>query len=385
MSRIEDFLKMYGSKNTVKAYRYSLTAFFESIYGKNEHKLEDHAERYFKENRDVEQDIQNFFVTVKEKPPKTVRLMLAAVRSFLIENEVELSQKFWRRLVGRIKGTRALTLDRVPSNLELRKILTHMNVNGKALFLMLSSSGMRIGEALKLKPGDFEFDSEPCKVNIRGEYTKTGNSRVAFISREAVEAIQEWLKVRSQYISAAVGKSHKYKKSLEDERLFPFMDNTAYAVWKNALGKAGFLKHDASTNRLTVHPHVLRKFFRTKLGTIIPVDVAEALMGHEEYLTEVYRKYSVEDLAKFYLQGEPALLVFTEAEEVGKLRVEVEERNKQLQSLANGLATENLEVKSRMSRMELENTDLKRRIQKTEDKLSNIEKLIEDLKKETED
>jgi predicted RNase H-like nuclease (RuvC/YqgF family) len=105
-------------------------------------------------------------------------------------------------------------------------------------------------------------------------------------------------------------------------------------------------------------------------------------IGHEEYLTEVYRKYSVEDLAKFYLQGEPALLVFTEAEEVGKLRVEVEERNKQLQTLANGLATENFEVKSRMARVELENTDLKRRIQKTEEKLSNIERMIQDLKKE---
>jgi uncharacterized protein YaaQ len=85
---------------------------------------------------------------------------------------------------------------------------------------------------------------------------------------------------------------------------------------------------------------------------------------HEGYLTEVYRRYSQEDLAKFYKQGEPTLLIFTEAEEVGRLRVEIEERNKQLQTLVNGLATENLELKSRLSRVELEITEVKKALEK---------------------
>jgi integrase len=268
-----------------------------------------------------------------------------------------------------------------------------MQVNGKALFLTLASSGMRIGECLKLQIGDFDFTTQPCKVSIRGEYTKTGNSRVAFISREAVEAVQEWLKVRAKYIEGAANKSngalkkralHAKERDSKDERMFPYLNNTAYAIWKNALKKSGFLKHDASTDRLTIHPHVLRKFFRTKLGAVIPVDIAEALMGHEGYLTEVYRKYSVEDLAKFYLQGEPTLMIFTDAEEVGRLRVEVEERNKQLQTLANGLATENMELKSRMAKVEVENTELKKRFLKTEEKFMQIEKTIQDLKKTVE-
>jgi len=82
-----------------------------------------------------------------------------------------------------------------------------------------------------------------------------------------------------------------------------------------------------------MHPHTLRKFFRTKLGAVIPVDVVEALMGHEGYLTDVYRRYSMEDLAKFYKQGESALLSFTEAEEVSKLRAEVNERNEEFKNL----------------------------------------------------
>ena len=363
MNRVENFLKMYRSKSTVGTYRWALTEFFKSVYGEDEGKLEEHAERYFSEKRNYEQDIQNFLATINNKPPKSVRLCLAAVRTFLIENDVELPAKFWRRLIKHVRGSRALTLDKVPSNVELRRIIMHMPVHGKALFLTLASSGMRIGECLKLKVEDVELDTKPVRVNIRGEYTKTGNSRIAFVSREAAEAVQEWLKVRSQYIEAACGKSHMYGKTTEDQRLFPFEANTAYAMWKNALRKAGFLKKDTQTNRHTVHPHVLRKFFRTKLGSVIPVDIVEALMGHEGYLTEVYRRYSQEDLAKFYSLGEAAITVLAEAEEVAKLRAEIQEQNKQLQKLVNGLTAENLELKQRVQRLEQKLNDIEKALQ----------------------
>lgn len=97
------------------------------------------------------------------------------------------------------------------------------------------------------------------------------------------------------------------------------------------------------------------------MATVVPVDVVEALIGHEGYLTEVYRRYSLEDIAKFYKQGEHTLLVFTQAEEISKLKLEIEEHNKQLQTLINGLATENMELKTQikflMEKLEgLENT-----------------------------
>ncbi|MEM2027605.1 MAG: site-specific integrase [Candidatus Bathyarchaeia archaeon] len=106
---------------------------------------------------------------------------------FLMENDIELPALFWR------KGSRALMLDKVPSNAELRQILNHMDAKGRSLFLVLASSGMRIGEALKLMVEDVDLASEPPRINIRGEYTKTGNPRIAFISSEAKETIQEWL------------------------------------------------------------------------------------------------------------------------------------------------------------------------------------------------
>jgi len=51
-------------------------------------------------------------------------------------------------------------------------------------------------------------------------------------------------------------------------------------------------------------------------------------------------------VAKFYLQGESALTIFTEAEEVAKLRVEVKEKNKQLQQIINSLVSESMQLKN---------------------------------------
>ncbi len=171
----------------------------------------------------------------------------------------------------------------------------HLPVQGKALYLTLESSGMRIEEALQLQLGDLDLDADPVRVNIRGEYTKTGNSRVAFISRESRVAVLEWLKVREEYLGSASARS-RYDKPMEDSRIWPFTTTNARHMWNLALSKTGNGKKDQATKIRQMHPHTLRKFFRTKMATLIPVDVTEALMGHEGYLTEVYRRYSMEDL-----------------------------------------------------------------------------------------
>jgi integrase len=388
MSKVKKVLDNYDNPQTKRNFEVAITQFFGSIYGEGSFaNLEEIAEQYFSEERNHKEDIQNFLRSLNGLAPLTVKLKISNVKTFLLENDIELKQKFWKKISRRIKGSRALTLDRIPTNTELKKILLHMPIQGKAINLSLESSGMRIGELLKSNIDDLYLNENPARIQIRGEITKTGNSRHAFFSREAKEALTEWLKVRDDYLKAAVAKSHLYDKSLEDSRIFPFDKAVAYSMWKIALHKSGLNGKDKSTGREKIHPHVLRKFFRTRLGSVIPVDVIEALMGHEKYLTEVYRKYSLEDLRKFYLKGESALLVFTDAAEVTKLRQEVEEhahkiqkevdeRNKTLQSLVNGLTSENLELKSRVSRVELENAEMKKRFDDALRKIDEIEKLV---------
>lgn len=370
MAIIENFLKTFSSKKTIKTYRWCLNQFFKTIFKDfKEEDIENFAEKYLKEKRNYEEDIENFFSLIKEEPPKSIKLMLSVIRTFLIENGIEIKEQFWRRIRRRIKGARARTIDYVPSNEELKQILLHTHILGKALFTLLTSSGMRIGEALKLKISDIDLDKDPGRINIRAENSKSGNPRIAFISKEAASLLKEWLKIRNDYLKAAIKKSHTYPKKLEDDRLFPFDDNTAYKIWRNALRKSGFLKRDISTNRHVIHPHVLRKFFRTKMATLIPVDVVEALMGHEGYLTEVYRKYSLDDLAAFYKKGESAITIFSNIEEVSKLRSEIEERNKQLQNVINSLVVENMNLKNQISMITEQLKEIYNQLNKIQEKL----------------
>jgi cell division protein FtsB len=245
---------------------------------------------------------------------------------------------------------------------------------------------MRIGECLKLKVEDVDLTSEPARINIRGEYTKTGNPRVAFISSEAKEALEEWLKIRENEIFIAVKRSTRYEKKAEDRRIWPFETNTAYYIWRSNIKKAKFdekyqynteLENNKKLERFTVHPHVLRKFFRTKMGQVIPVDVTEALMGHEGYLTEVYRRYSLEDLAKYYKQGEHTLTVFG-LTEANKFK-ELEEANKAFQTQLAKMVNENEALKAQIN-------DLKNRLEKVEalakqqiELYETMEKLIKKL------
>jgi integrase len=365
------WLETYRSQSTVRAYKWGLEQFFKVLGFQGS--LEENAREYFIQSRNYEADVEKFFASLKDKPPKSQDLCLTGVKMFLMENGVELKQLFWRKLKRRIKGSRARIQDKVPSNAELRRILSHMDVKGKSLFLTLASSGMRIGEALKLKVEDVDLTSDPARINIRGEYTKTGNPRVAFISFEAKESLEEWLKIREGQLNVAVKRSSRYRKPSEDKRIWPFEANTAYYIWRSSIKKAQFdekYQYNNSLERFKVHPHVLRKFFRTKMGQVIPVDVTEALMGHEGYLTEVYRRYSLEDLAKFYKQGEHTLLVFAESENLSKLK----EEQKQLQALVNGLTAENMELKAQLNALKADIESFKASVwKKLEEAIMNMQ------------
>ncbi len=104
MAKLE-YLKQYGSVQTVNAYKSGLKDFFQAIYNER-NGLEGLAERYLNDKRNYEEDIQTFLIAIKDYAPKTVKLRLTAVRMFLLENGIEMSQQFWRRIRGRVRGTR---------------------------------------------------------------------------------------------------------------------------------------------------------------------------------------------------------------------------------------------------------------------------------------
>jgi integrase len=210
----------------------------------------------------------------------------------------------------------------------------------------MATSGARIGEIMSLRVKDLvlEHPTLAPHVNFRRETTKSGKKRVGFMTPEAKEDLEKWLLERDNYFETAVRRSQWKKhysaprdewkgKSMKDDRLFPFESVTAYHQWNTATKRANLLMRDERTNNFTLRPHTLRKWFRTRLGAVLKLDVVETLMGHEGYLTREYRRYKKEELSKFYVEHQEVLLLEIDIS-VTKLNNKVQDQERQLKAIA---------------------------------------------------
>lgn len=314
--------------------------------------LEKMALRYLKENKDIkthENNILRFKNENKDKPPKTLKQLLNGIKQYLMENDIELTKKFWKNLNGRskaLKSMKAVTKDIIPTKEELRQILNQIGLKGQAFYFCLLSSGARIGEICQLQLSDIDYTKNPTKIFIRAEYTKTGENRFTFISQEATEILKSFLKVRTQHINTAISRNKKIDSN--SQVVFGLNTENARDIWNNAVKKCGLAKRDERTKRLLLHPHVLRKYFRTKLSKTIELDVVEALMGHSGYLTEVYRKHGIEDLAVEYLKVEHFVTIFRDLSDITKLQKQTIKQNESLRQMFYELQTENFKMKKEL-------------------------------------
>ena len=197
-SRAAEFLDSYDRPSTISFYGIVIRKFFTSVYGEGD--FHEQSDLYFSEDRDYEKDLNDFYSVIKDMARSRIRSHLSVIKQLFIENDTEVPSRVWRKLRRRSRSARASHLDRVPTTEELRRLLSHMSIQGKALCLLMASAGTRIGETLLIKLQDVDLTSRPGKVKIRAAYTKSNQDRVVFFSREATEAIDEWLKSRDQYL-----------------------------------------------------------------------------------------------------------------------------------------------------------------------------------------
>jgi hypothetical protein len=97
----------------------------------------------------------------------TVNNCLKAVRLFLEMNDVVVN---WKKIKRMLPAIRRYALDRVPTLEELREILDAADVRGKALTLVLVSSGIREGAVPSLRVSHYSRLRTPVSEPSRGRY-----------------------------------------------------------------------------------------------------------------------------------------------------------------------------------------------------------------------
>jgi len=241
-------LKLRGySKETIKAYLFFNNKFLEF------------TRKGIREIRKL--DIRSYLIHLIEfygAKPRTVNLAHSALKCYY-----DSFRK--RRLFRDIRRSKIeKDLPTAPTKEEIEVMIDVTdNPKHKVLIELLFGSGLRVGEAVKLRVNDVYPERKLAKI-IRGKGKK---DRFVIVSTRFIFDMMKYLRLRKQNSEYLFNSKHSH-----------ITKRTAEKIVENAANKAKLRYH--------VHPHSLRASFATELlnnGT--RMCMISKLMGHERLET----------------------------------------------------------------------------------------------------
>ena len=227
----------------------------------------------------------------------------------------------------------------------LQKMMDLGTVHTRAILTTLISTGMRAGECCQLLLSDLSRGGDRDIIHIRPETAKRRQGGEVYLTAEAREYLDLWLKDRPRYVLAGerrhaglVASGHSKARDKNDQRLFACSYPTLLWLFSRLYdqvdGEQG--KYHAKCT-----PHSTRKYFRTHAVRSMPLDLVEKIMRHSGYLTSSYVRISDEDALKQFHAGEPSLYITrgdhraitTEIEMLKKERDEARDTEQQVRIL----------------------------------------------------
>mgnify|MGYP002525013054 FL=1 len=163
-----------------------------------------------------------------------------------------------------------------------------ISLRDKAILELLYSSGLRLTELVNLNPIDLNLKDKSLMVMGKG-----GKTRMVPIGQKAIEAVNQWLDVRSQLAKT------------DEEALF--VGSKGVRLGQRAIQAR--IRHWGKKNGIqqSVYPHLLRHSFATHLleasGDLRAV---QELLGHKDIsTTQIYTHLDFQHLAETYNKAHP--------------------------------------------------------------------------------
>ncbi len=325
--KVATFVGRYSNPSTGAGYRGAIQSFLRCMYSlekvdsdgkKVSHDYETLFDQYLTDKkRDYARDFRKFSeCLIRESvSAQSSRQILTYAVKFLKVHNVTVPEDIIQDLKRENKGG-AGTVDKVLTAKVICAALQSADVRGRAMFLTLASSGLRVGELLSLSLSDIDLDADPAMITVRAPLAKNKQSRYTFITNEAKEAVRQYLKVRDTYLDKAgvrvaplVAAGKKATVHTGSDLLFPLNPSTVNKIWETLLKRAGIFSRDAKSNRNQYRIHSLRKFFISQISLKGSRTLAEHLSGHLGYLDASYRQVSPEFAAAEYKKLDEVLTV----------------------------------------------------------------------------
>lgn len=321
------------SKQTLDPYERKLVSFLNSIDLTADGFVKMAKKRPARAERTVMQYIidERIRVERKEITAGTLGNTVKCVRLLLEMNDVIFN---WRKIRRLIPPVKRYADDRMPSKVELMKIIEASDLRLKAMTLTFVSSGIREGAIEHLKAGDvspIERDGKVVAAKLVA-YSGDADRYFTFISPEAFVALQNYLEYRKQNGESITKQSPLFRDLFDAKSVYKrhnkphinnprTLDGHAVRMAYNRLFYAlGF--RDGPKKRHEFSVHSFRKWFKTQaeISGMRPIDV-ETLMGHSTGISDSYYRPTENDLLDAYLKIVQSLAITKAAE----LEVKLEE------------------------------------------------------------
>jgi len=241
---------------------------------------------------------------------------VSVIKGFFLENEIDVPKK---RHSKRKKSKEKFKIKNKRKALTRGDILEAVDNcrtrRQKAMILTQVSSGLAIADLIRLRLKDYEKGltsiGEPgskqsiCMFHFEEGRQKTGIEFYTFISFEAVDAIDDYLKhERKPHFKTP----YLFTNVFEDRKVSEFAFQEDLRKLNKRLGH----KHNVDGLFRPITSHMFRKFFNTQLAnTEMSYEARKTMMGHViPGVDDNYYLQHPDDLKKLYVKYMPVLLVY---------------------------------------------------------------------------
>lgn len=327
-----------NSMKTRITYATGLAHFHSFLTQNYNHSIDSIIEPLVRNQSNVYTLLEDFLTFMISKTPSmsplSLRAYMTGIRSYLAYHDVDvIPSKFKRKVkMPRIQVEDKEALD----SKDIRHLLLHCtNRRLKTFLLILASGGMRAGEAIGIRLRDIDFSTNPTKIRIRKEFSKTRVARDIFVSDEA-----------SQYLKDLIS-----WKNRKDEILQPNPDSLVFQVFsgsrkplsiyvrilkefENLLSIAKLDARQEGMKRRKITLHSFRRFVKTVISNQVNQDYSEWFLGHNKSPYYTIKEAEKREIYKSKCMKYLTFLDYSTLEATGKnIEVKLEEKDREIQML----------------------------------------------------
>jgi integrase len=280
----------------------------------------------------------------------TLKQRIVTVKNFFEYCDIDISP---RRFKLKVKLPRIVKKKKAAlSKEDIVEILNVCdNIRLRTYVMLLAVTGMRAVEALSIRIKDIDFDSNPAKLFVRGEYTKTKVDRIIFLTEEVTQQLKSWLDYK--YRTRRVCHQDKQKGKTITEYRTPakkdadlvfavYQDSSApnldflyddfsksFARTLDRSGKGN--REDGNQRRRQITLHSFRRFVKTTISDLGYADFSEWFIGHSG---STYSTKKDSEKAEIFRKIEP-YLTFLNIPQLERQGADIQSKVEELEEPSN--------------------------------------------------